>query len=176
MWLDLSFLASKRFVNNIGNTSAFNTGFLTALQKFYAKRQGVSLDSVAVERWGTIWERMEFEGLVIGSRLDYFYFGTPKLAELTIRWVAGRRSVREDITPVRISSSIFNWKLRPVQLQMFTRMSSIFCNTQILMRLATAHLLNLLCSLMFSFMISGNMKQDLSNRLGRGSMVIALLK
>ena len=49
------------------------------------KRQGVSLDSVAVERWGTIWECMEFEGLVIDSRLDYFYFGTLKLAELTIR-------------------------------------------------------------------------------------------
>ena len=49
------------------------------------KRQGVSLDSVAVEQWRTIWECMEFERLVIGSRLDYFYFGTPKLAELTIR-------------------------------------------------------------------------------------------
>ena len=85
MRLNLSFLSPKRFINDIGNTSAFDTEFLTALRKFYAKRQGVSLDSVAVERWGTIWERMEFEGLVIGSRLDYFYFGTPKLAELTIR-------------------------------------------------------------------------------------------
>ena len=82
---DLSFLAPKRLINDIGNTSTFDTEFLTALRKFYAKRQGVSLDSIAVERWGTIWERIEFEGLVISSRLDYFYFGTPKLAELTIR-------------------------------------------------------------------------------------------
>ena len=47
--LNLSFLSPKRFINDIGNTSAFDTEFLTALRKFYAKRQGVSLDSVAVE-------------------------------------------------------------------------------------------------------------------------------
>ena len=52
--LNLSFLSPKRFINNIGNTSTFDTEFLIALRKFYAKRQGVSLDSVAVEQWGTI--------------------------------------------------------------------------------------------------------------------------
>ena len=49
MRLNLSFLSPKRFINDIGNTSAFDTEFLTALRKFYAKRQGVSLDSIAVE-------------------------------------------------------------------------------------------------------------------------------
>ena len=85
MRLNLSFLSPKRFINDIGNTSAFDTEFLTALQKFYTKKQRVSLDSIAVEQWGIIWEYIEFERLVISSKLNYFYFGTSKLAELTIK-------------------------------------------------------------------------------------------